>query len=596
MKIKYIDGKRFSRGVKAGAKKVYDNQDYLNDINVFPVPDADTGTNMAATLKTVVEDMSDDVTGSVDSTCRRIADSALKGARGNSGVILAQFFYGLSKGLEKKIKVSTEQFGQAVQQAKNAAFEALNHPKEGTILTVMKDWAENICANSKRIVDFHDLLHNGLEAAKKSLENTRTKIESIRKANVVDSGAQGFVYLLEGITDFLKRGKIRDIDKSTGIAALSEVAHTDIDINDIKYRYCTECLIEGRQIDLKRLRWQIESFGDSIVVAGSEQKARLHIHCNEPAKVFAIARQYGDLLQQKADDMKKQFLISHNPHPKIALVVDSACDLPQDFIDKHQIHMIPVRITFGNSTYIDKITITPGYFYEMLQTEPCHPKTSQPPPADFRNLYSFLLSHYDSIISIHVPEAASGTYQNALSAAREFPDRTITVIDGKSLSIGLGFVASRTAQLIAEGKSHDEVVRAALAYREQTQVFVSIPSLKYLMKSGRVSKAKGIIAKILNIKPILYLDSRGIPQHYSKSFSDWGAVKKVFRITMKFIKDKQSVRFTVAHANDPQKAEYLVNRLKEKFGDVPITVLPVAPVLGAHTGKGAAAIGITWEK
>ena len=596
MKIKYIDGKRFNRGIKAGAKKVVDNQDYLNDINVFPVPDADTGTNMASTLKTVVDEMDEQGDNSVDAISRRIADSALKGARGNSGVILAQFFYGLSQGLEKRIKVSTEQFGHAVQRAKDAAFEALSYPKDGTILTVIKDWAESVYANSKKIVDFHDLLHSSLEVAKKSLENTRVKLESLRKANVVDSGAQGFVYILEGITDFLKRGRIEEIDKTNVINTSAEVAHTDINIEDITFRYCTECLIEGQAIDLKKLRQQVDSLGDSIVVAGSEHRARLHIHSNEPAEVLAIARQYGDLLQQKADDMKKQYLVTHFPHPKIALVVDSACDLPQEFLDEHTIHVIPVRVSFGNSTYIDKITITPEYFYQMLLSDPNHPKTSQPPPADFKNLYAFLLSHYESIISIHIPEAASGTYQNAVAAAKNFPEKKISVIDGKSLSIGFGFVAEKAARLIAEGKSHDEIVRAIIAFTKQTQVFVSIPSLKYLMRSGRVSRAKGFIAKVLNIKPILNLDSRGIPQHFSKSFSDWGAVKKVFRITMKFIKDKQSVRFIVAHANDLRKAEYLVNRLKEKFGDIPIPILPVAPVLGAHTGNGAAAIGISWEE
>ncbi len=595
MKIKYLDGKRFNRGIKAGAKKVYDNQDYLNDINVFPVPDADTGSNMASTLKMVVDEL-DDNCESVESSSRNIADSALRGARGNSGVILAQFFQGLSNGLEERIKITTEQFGKAVRQAKEAAYEALSYPKEGTILTVMHDWAENIYQNSKKLVDFHDLLHHGLEAAKRSLESTRTKLESLRKANVVDSGAQGFVYILEGITDFLKRGKIREINEAVKIDTIKTVAHIDIRPEDINFRYCTECLIEGKQIDHKRLRHLIEEYGDSIVVAGSEFRTRLHIHSNEPAKVFAIARQYGELLQQKAEDMKKQFQISHFPHPKIALVVDSACDLPQEFLDEYQIHVVPVRVSFGNSTYIDKVTITPEYFYDMLLTEKRHPKTSQPPPADFRNLYAFLLSHYESIISIHIPEAASGTYQNAVTAAKEFPDRKISVIDGKSLSIGFGFIAEKAAHLIAEGKAHDEVVREVLDYIGQTQVFVSIPSLKYLVRGGRVSPAKGLIAKILNIKPILHLDSRGMPQHYSKSFSDMGAVKKVFKITMNFIKDKKSVRFTVAHANDIKKAHYLVQQLKNEFGDIPINILPVSPVLGAHAGNGAAAIGIAWEK
>ena len=595
MKIKYIDGKRFRRGIKAGAKKVCDNQDYLNEINVFPVPDADTGSNMASTLKTVVEDLSNDPNESVDSSSRKIADSALEGALGNSGVILAQFFHGLAKGLEERIKITTEQFGKAVQQAKESAYEALNQPKEGTILTVMKDWAENIYQNSKKVVDFQELLHNGLDVAKKSLENTKTKLESLRKANVVDAGAQGFVYILEGITHFIKKGRIKEFDKQIQVKPIKTVAHTDMTLEDIKFRFCTECLIEGQQIDLKTLRRQIEPYGDSIVVAGSEHKARLHIHSNKPAEVFAIARKYGDLLQQKADDMKKQYLVSHNPHPSIALVVDSACDLPQEFINEHQIHVIPVRVSFGNSTYIDKITITPEYFYEMLLTESHHPKTSQPPPSEFRNLYQFLLSHYESIISIHIPEAASGTYQNALTAAKGFPEKKISIIDGKSLSIGFGFVAEKAAMLIKDGKDHDEVVREIEKFTKQTQLFVSIPSLKYLMKSGRVSKAKGLVAKILHIKPILHLDQRGMPQHFSKSFSDMGAVKKVFKLVINFVKDKKQVRFSVAHCNDIQKAQYLVKQLKEKFGDIPITIMPVSPVLGAHAGIGAAAVGISWE-
>jgi len=596
MKIKYIDGKRFKRGIKAGAKKVYDNQDHLNEINVFPVPDADTGSNMASTLKTVVENMDKDSNESIDASSRKIADSALMGARGNSGVILAQFFHGLAKGLEERIRISTEQFGHAVQQAKKSSYEALNQPKEGTILTVIKDWAENIYENSKKTIDFQELLHNGMEAAKKSLENTKTKLESLKKANVVDSGAQGFVYILEGITHFIKKGEIKELDKQVQVEPIKTVAHTDITLEDIKFRFCTECLIEGPQIDLKTLRRQIERYGDSIVVAGSEHKARLHIHSNKPAEVFAIARKYGDLLQQKADDMKKQYLVSHNPHPAIALVIDSACDLPQKFIDEQQIHVVPVRVSFGNSTYIDKITITPEYFYDMLLTEPHHPKTSQPPPSEFRNLYQFLLSHYESIISIHIPEAASGTYQNAMAAAREFPEKKISIIDSRSLSIGFGFVAEKAAQLIKEGKDHDEIVREINTFKERTQIFVSIPSLKYLMKSGRVSKAKGLVAKILHIKPILHLDQRGMPQHFSKSFSDMGAVEKVFRLTMEFVKDKKQVRFAVAHANDMRKAEYLTGKLKEKFGDIPITVMQVSPVLGAHAGIGAAAIGITWEE
>ncbi|HPC36351.1 MAG TPA: DegV family protein [Candidatus Marinimicrobia bacterium] len=594
MKIKYIDGKRFIRGIKAGAHKIVDHQDYLNKINVFPVPDADTGTNMAATMKTIVNNIHED-TNQIDEATKNIADSALEGARGNSGVILAQFFYGLAKGIGTNKRLTTTQFGEAVISAKTHAYEALSKPREGTILSVIKDWAENIYENSKKIFDFQELLNRSLEAARRSLENTRTKIEAIRNANVVDSGAQGFVYILEGISHFINRGKLKELEK-INMQPVSAIAHTEVLPEQITYRFCTECLIEGKNIPIENLRLQIEPYGDSIVLAGSPQKARLHIHTNESAKVFKIAHQYGDLLQQKADDMLKQYLVAHNPHPQIALVVDSACDLPTEFIERSFIHVIPIRLTFGQSSYLDKVTITPEYFYEMLDTEPEHPRTSQPSPADFINLYSFLLSHYDSIISIHLPTTLSGTYQNALKATQSFPKRKISVIDSKALSVSFGFLAERAVELIAAGKSHNEITDELEKTTRRTQLFVGIPSLKYLMRSGRVSKAKGLIAKLFNIKPILNLDEYGTPQHISKSFSKEGAFAKVLQMASNFAAQKVNPRFAIAHANNLQVAEYFNNELKKRFNVEKINILPVSPMLGAHAGNGAAAIAITWSE
>lgn len=594
MKIKYIDGKRFMRGIKAGANKILNHQDYLNKINVFPVPDADTGTNMVATMKTVVANISPD-TDSIEEATMNIADSALEGARGNSGVILAQFFYGLAKGIGKNQRITTKQFGEAANSAKKHAYEALSKPREGTILTVIKDWAENIHENSKKIFDFEELLSHSLEVAKRSLENTRQKLKAMRNANVVDSGAQGFVYILEGITHFIKKGRITEIEDSDE-PIIGAVAHTEVLSEEINFRYCTECLIEGENIPISELRKEIEAYGDSIVLAGSPHKARLHIHSNEPAKVFQIAHRHGALVQQKADDMLKQFKVTHNPHPKIALVVDSACDLPQNYIDQYGIHVVPVRVAFGQSNYIDKITITPENFYDMLENEREHPKTSQPLPADFINLYSFLLTHYESIISIHISESLSGTFQNALNAARNFPDRKISVIDSKNLSITFGFIAEKAVELILAGKAHDEIVAELEKATRRTEIFIGIPNLKYLIQGGRISKAKGLIAKLFNIKPILNLNERGALQHLSKSFSKKGAFTKVLHKAIDIAAKKTNPKFAIAHANNLAIAEYFLTELKERFNVEKINILPASPVIGAHAGSGAAAIGIFWNE
>ena len=274
MKIRYIDGNRFTRAIIAGGSRIFDRQDYLNKINVFPIPDCDAGSNMASTMRAVIESISDLSLSSVSELSTTVAESALSGARGNSGVILAQYFYGLAHEIGDEIKLSTERFGNAVKNAVHYAYEALTNPKEGTILTVIKDWAENVYNYRYRRTDFVELFDYALTAAKQSLEKTTEKLEVLKSSGVVDAGAQGFVYLLEGITHFISKGRIKDL-KNIVSPKIREVAHTDIVADDIKYQYCTECLIMGDNIDLKYLRKRINHLGESIVLAGSPQKASL---------------------------------------------------------------------------------------------------------------------------------------------------------------------------------------------------------------------------------------------------------------------------------------------------------------------------------
>jgi len=275
-------------------------------------------------------------------------------------------------------------------------------------------------------------------------------------------------------------------------------------------------------------------------------------------------------------------------------VADSACDLPEEVIEKYNIHLIPVRLSFGQATYIDKITITPEYFYEMLEKNPLHPKTSQPPPSEFKNLYKFLLSHYDSVISIQLTGALSGTFQNAVNAAKSFTDKKITVIDSKTISVNMGYMIQKAAQMAADNFSHEKIVETITSIADRTRLVIGIPDITCLMKGGRIGKAKGMIAKLFNIKPVLYFDENGSIQHCDKSFSNKGVMKKTFQYVKKFVKDKKGLRFFVTHANSPETAKYYIDRIKQEFGVGEVLSLPVSPVLGVHSGNGAGAIGIVW--
>ena len=212
-KIKYIDGIRFYRSIVVGINNLISRQDYLNQINVFPVPDGDTGTNMAFTVNEILEGTSGTVSSKIGKMSQQVADLALDGARGNSGAILAQFFVGLSESLEGKDKMSVEDFAKAFKKASDNAWDALSDPQEGTILTIFKDLAKFLSdyTSDSNNNDFVPLMDACLKEAQKSLDNTPKQMQLLQKAGVVDAGAQGFVDLLEGINEFIQSGKLKDL-------------------------------------------------------------------------------------------------------------------------------------------------------------------------------------------------------------------------------------------------------------------------------------------------------------------------------------------------------------------------------------------------
>ncbi|MEW5902305.1 MAG: DegV family protein, partial [Acidobacteriota bacterium] len=405
MKIRYLNSSRLYYAFLAGGNAVIADKDYLNKINVFPVPDADTGTNLAATMRSIAQ--STVVTRSLKSTLRSIADAALSGARGNSGLIFAQFLHSLSNEIQHEQRLTVRTFAQSVRKAVQASHRAIIKPVEGTMLTVMREWADEVDQQSTKTADFVEMLSGSLQAAKRSLRDTPRRLSVLAKAGVVDAGAKGFVDFIEGVWHFIRAGRLRHVAEAP--AALPELQQKIHSFrSEITLRYCTEALLEGKNMDLEGIRNLVQSFGDSAIIAGSGEKVRFHVHTNSPADLFFRIKDLGAPVQIKVDDMRRQYEASHNRKSTIALVTDSACDLPLVFIDDHQVQVIPFNLSFGNSLFLDKLTITPEQFYTLLKTRREHPKTSQAPLATVQNLFSFLSTFYDSILVFNISDGLSG--------------------------------------------------------------------------------------------------------------------------------------------------------------------------------------------
>ena len=579
MSIEYIDGIRLYRSLIAGLRRVVSRQEYLNKINVFPVPDGDTGTNMAYTLTSIEERIQNNAYSDIKKMSMAIADSALDGARGNSGAILAQFFVGFADGIKDVKKINTDEFSQAISHAKNYSYDALTKPREGTILSVIRSWSESLESSSKKSNDFLTILSSGLINAQKALEKTPQQLEVLAKAGVLDAGAQGFVDMLSGIQEFVELGSITETDLTIIESFEKEVITT----TNEKYQYCTECIILGENIPRRLLKERLMDLGDSIVLAGTKIKAKVHIHSDEPHKVFTLCKEYGSIQGEKTDDMIKQQADAHSSHSSTAIIVDSGCDLPEEIIDTMNIHVIPVRLNFGNTHYVDKVSFTSDEFWKELKTNPNHPQTSQPSPGDFRRQYQFLSSHYESAISIHLPEALSGTYQSAITAAKSLSTFSVNILDSFSGTIGTGLIAMRTAEAIAKGKNTNEVKIIAKQAIENTQLYVGLDNLDNIVKGGRISPTVKKIANFFKINPYLAFKKDGL-KPVGISFGNNDKANKFRKFVENKIPKNKKVRIGISHAQMNIFVENWIKSLINRFGENNVITTDIGPALGVHTG------------
>ena len=594
--IRYLDGRRLRNAIFASTQQLAKMQTYLNKINVFPVPDGDTGTNMVRTMKHISGRLAERTDKSIAVVSSQMAESALMGAQGNSGAILAQFFFGFAEAVKDKWRLTTQAFAAAVQRAKKSAYEALSEPRDGTILTVISDWANYIEKAASRTEDFVVLLKRGLRRARVSLAETPKKLEVLRKAGVVDAGAQGFVHFLEGIVHFIEQGRIeKDItDRFSQETEPSAAISGTVDTN-IRFRFCTEVMVSAPNIDHVQLKQELLPLGDSLIVAGSKDHVRVHIHTNSPDSVFKIVSAHGQLSGQKIDDMIKQHqdIYPLSSAARIGIVTDSSCDLPHEFIMQHHIHVIPMKISFGDQTYLDKVNITPMEFYDKLVTSPYHPTSSQPALADVLHVYRQVVNQYDAILSIHLPKVVSGSFQTIERAAKMIDPEKITCIDGKAISAALGLVVMEAATSIQEGFSLEQVKARVERAIDNLRIFIMLPTLKYLVKGGRMSKPKGLIGTMIKLKPIVTFDKDGRVVLAGKSIGERMAMKKTLHMASKFIRKFKRVKFMVAHANAYSKATWYVHQLTERFHvKEAIPIVDAAPVLGVHAGPGTVGFAV----
>ena len=290
-----------------GANNLINNKDYVDKLNVFPVPDGDTGTNMSLTLKSAIEEVEKSDCKDLKVLGDAITKGSLMGARGNSGVILSQILRGFSKYIETKDELEIKDFAYALDNSRKVAYKAVIKPIEGTILTVIREtatYAREVCNNYDNFDVFFDDI---IKKANEVLQKTPELLKELKNAGVVDSGGQGLVFFIEGMIKTFKGEELIPHDEASSLSG--KLFEEDIHILDEEpeFGYCTEFMLITDKLTPLELQEKIQDMGNSLIVVGADDIIKVHIHSNNPGKVFEIAGSYGELDRMKVENMRLEF-------------------------------------------------------------------------------------------------------------------------------------------------------------------------------------------------------------------------------------------------------------------------------------------------
>ncbi|HSJ30870.1 MAG TPA: DegV family protein [Longimicrobiales bacterium] len=595
MSISYLDGSRLRRALVAGCEFVQSRRAELNRINVFPVPDGDTGTNLALTAAGVAEELRALDESRLDVVSRQAADAAILGARGNCGMILSHFLLGFSDAVRDRERVNAPEFAAALTAAAGHVYRSLERPVEGTIITVMREVAEE--ATRAATQDFGDLLEMLLVRARDACRRTPDLLPALRQAGVVDAGALGFVHLMEGIGAYVNGDPFLALEHTPVFDDVEPAAaRAEYPQSSEIYRFCTEALVRGSGMpESDVVRDVLRDRGDSMIVIRGAGVLKIHIHTDDPDGVFAYLRSIGTVVTHKAEDMAAQHAAverSAANHVQLArrpisIVTDSSCDLPEEILRAHGIHLVPLMVVFENEALRDRIDIdAPTFVRRLIDGE--HPTTSQPPPRAFIDAFLSAGEDGETVLAIILSSALSGTFGSAEAAAKRMDGAPVVLVDSLGASLTLGLLVLKAAELAELGRAAHVIADELHRIRAQSGILFTVDVFDNLLASGRVGRGQVMIAGLLDIRPILALGPDGTVQPIAKVRGRAHVAERMLATLRERIPaDARALRFGVVHVGCAEKAEAFAADLRRTFGEREIIITPASPVLATHLGPGA---------
>lgn len=592
-KFEFITADDMEKMFKTAAQYLLTYENQLNELNVFPVADRDTGSNLAQLMKRIISTQYP--TSSIDNFLKALADDALLGACGNSGMIFAAFFAGFSDNNENDLpQMTIGPFLHRLKKGVNKAYTAVSEPVEGTILTAMSAWlkaCESLLPTAKNFVF---LFEKSLPVLEQAVTNTQQQLKVLKHHYVIDSGALAFYRFVEGMFSYLANPSCTVFPESIKTNDKIDDFHTALSTAP-NYDYCTEMLLSHLKIDTSTLENRLKSAGGSIVINQSPHYTKIHLHTNDPLTITNYIKQHALIENQKVEGMRSQWQVIQQAKYRIALVVDSSADIDPAILQNEQIHVLPLNMRVGKQHLLDRLTIDLTGLYKELHQEQLAAQSAAVTPEVAQRTLSFLANYYESIIVITVSSQLSATHQLLSQIATRFPEGKITVIDSKRNSAAHGLLAMLVARNIKNGLDHQTICEKTKEAIANTQIWVAVDEFKTMVRSGRAPKLIGLLAGWSHIKPIVSLDKSGKPSLAGIGLGLKHAWSKIAKKIQHVQTQKAISQLAIVHTDCVERANSFARYIQNKTGIQPAFIAPTSTVIGLHAGQGCVGVAIMSE-
>ena len=573
----------------ASYERIEREKEKINKINVFPVPDQDTGSNLAKTLLGIKGAIEKKEYKDLQEASAAILNGALASAQGNAGVIYTDFLAGFLLQLNKN-PVNAQKLAAAFSQGAKRARESIQDPKEGTILDVIDATADVFKKEAEKKSNIIDILKVAIEKAQIALLATREKMEVFRKANVVDAGGLGFLMILESYLDAIEPSVAK---VSEGKEKPSEKVKRFVQV--LSNRYEVVSLIEDLETDQKTIREKLKKLGDCLDIVQVGNKMKIHIHTDYPDEVKRIIKDSGEVLSLREEDMAKEVVGEPSIRKvSIGIVTENniAC-LPEKVVERYQIETVDAIVDWPEGENLPGENIYQKMREADRQGIKEFPKTSQATPKSYFDVFKKQLEKFDKVLCISISSKLSGCYNSACQAKEMLSEEErerVYILDTLHAVASQALLVLRAIELIQEQREINEVIDEVKKLIPQTHIHCIFEDPKWIEAGGRVSKSQANWIrrmKKLNLHPLVTIKDGVVTKGgiiFAKDMAE-ALFKKISKESQRARKEGKRIRVIIGHADNPEGAEKLRQMLKEIKAQVPFVSL-ASPVICAHTGPG----------